>query len=137
MGNVDDATLVANSLARLARGCTPGNLLLDEEADHVHPLGRLHLLADHDAIRVALLEHERVVQLVVIRDADAVEADGERVLDEADRVRKTVEGCVRVNVQVYADTPARRSISRHASTARSEEHTSELQSRENLVCRLL
>src|SRR5690606_41759733 len=26
---------------------------------------------------------------------------------------------------------------RHSSTARSEEHTSELQSRENLVCRLL
>src|SRR5690606_40876538 len=33
--------------------------------------------------------------------------------------------------------PASRSYSRSGSRARSEEHTSELQSRENLVCRLL
>src|SRR5690606_41516684 len=39
--------------------------------------------------------------------------------------------------QATAPVAVRRTLSRTSADARSEEHTSELQSRENLVCRLL
>src|SRR5690606_4816616 len=42
-----------------------------------------------------------------------------------------------LNRELYTDNEIRRRFEREADLARSEEHTSELQSRENLVCRLL
>src|SRR5690349_21957383 len=56
--------------------------------------------------------------------------------DEASReVAGEVERAVRDRVEVSA--AERASAARHRSHARSEEHTSELQSRRDLVCRLL
>src|SRR5690606_39352404 len=50
-----------------------------------------------------------------------------------------VDGSFRVSAREGDVAPARRAIGSHDVDyrARSEEHTSELQSRENLVCRLL
>src|SRR5690606_41536764 len=48
-----------------------------------------------------------------------------------------VEGAVGESVQLAAGAAEARGIERKGWAVRSEEHTSELQSRENLVCRLL
>src|SRR5690606_40346093 len=55
--------------------------------------------------------------------------------------------CVRLGIVLAVDAPGRAALAAHGARAqlvydrprriRSEEHTSELQSRENLVCRLL
>src|SRR5690606_41566953 len=58
----------------------------------------------------------------------------------ARQVRKCSAGCpapVRVGGAPAPGVQIRSSVQHHCMPVRSEEHTSELQSRENLVCRLL
>src|SRR5690606_40263433 len=63
------------------------------------------------------------------RRADVLRA-AERVLDRLQRSDDIEEGQIDQTVELLL-------AERRAATRRSEEHTSELQSRENLVCRLL
>src|SRR5690606_39394341 len=88
-------------------------------------------LSLHDALPISRLAPFRRLLLRLARQhpGGASADNGEDV--ESDRGR---QGDLQTLVHTYPPRPAAR-IS--ASSGRSEEHTSELQSRENLVCRLL
>src|SRR3989442_10488548 len=60
-----------------------------------------------------------------------------RVLDRRAALRLHLELPRRLEVDVRGRFPARDLFRRHRHAERSEEHTSELQSRPHLVCRLL
>src|SRR5207253_7926169 len=53
------------------------------------------------------------------------------------RLRRTSAGCACLRLDRFHERKWRRSIFRRLLQTRSEEHTSELQSRGHLVCRLL
>src|SRR5438105_6653993 len=65
-------------------------------------------------------------------------SEAERLGPEADRLRAEIRQLRSENLKLRAALAAKRGkVSRHATAGRSEEHTSELQSRVDLVCRLL
>src|SRR3712207_7966731 len=72
----------------------------------------------------------------LFRSADLLEQDGdlEHVADRLAHADHVVRDCVRTQ---RADLPGRREQHVELAAGRSEEHTSELQSRQYLVCRLL
>src|SRR5690606_40547112 len=77
-------------------------------------------------------------------NSDGVQRDLKRRADRiaaaaGDGMAASVQsGRTRARGSLYSRTPeAMEREARHAALTRSEEHTSELQSRENLVCRLL
>src|SRR5690606_41016796 len=90
----------------------------------------IYTLSLHDALPISRASHHRVDQ----HPSGAPVAVGEGV----DGLELRVDDC-RLHQRV--DVPARgegaQVVDRRWHAGRSEEHTSELQSRENLVCRLL
>src|SRR3712207_8830115 len=60
-----------------------------------------------------------------------------RNLDKGERLAQSIEGEVEVRRLDVADLSSVRSFAEEVGPVRSEEHTSELQSRQYLVCRLL
>src|SRR5690606_7550369 len=106
------------------------------------------LAASHPRVAIELTEAEPLVSRAAVRQGEvdvAVCADfpDAPVPPEADLARLPLTGDRVVLVTARDTTPSERSGRVDLSSlagepwARSEEHTSELQSRENLVCRLL
>src|SRR3712207_7208665 len=80
---------------------------------------------------LAVEEHRRLVLLPLADHDDPVHLDG--VEHQSHRVDGRLVGAL----LLAAADPPRRRHRRRLGDARSEEHTSELQSRQYLVCRLL
>src|SRR5436309_1079612 len=88
-------------------------------------MGLLRRFIRHDLADL----HRRGVRVRIIGEREDLDPDIRRLLEEAEELTRENKRLVLVVAFNYG---ARQEIAR-----RSEEHTSELQSRENLVCRLL
>src|SRR5882762_2607905 len=93
---------------------------------------RLVLADDHLVLRQALKALLERRGLEVVAD----EADGRAAVDAVERLAPDV-AVLDVAMPILNGVDAAREIARIAPGCRSEEHTSELQSHLNLVCRLL
>ena len=112
MRHVDEPALVADRGDRLRHRQPLGDLLLEEEADHLALLGGLHLLGDDHLDVVHPLGDpprlQRPGDLVVVGDRDRPEAAvAGRLQQHLDRGR-AVAGVVGVHVQVDLDQRPRR-----------------------------
>ena len=108
--HVDEAALAPDLGDRLGQGHPAGDLLLDEEADHLALVRRLHLLGDDHLDAVVLGHVARGVGAgddVVVGHRDRAEADVTRGLEQSFDRGRAIVGVVGVHVQVHVDQLAR------------------------------
>src|SRR5690606_40519276 len=93
----------------------------------------IYTLSLHDALPISLVPEDERVAHDMQRVIDLIVDRGSFLPVQAEYAANAIVGFARLDgyaVGVVANQPA-------VLAGRSEEHTSELQSRENLVCRLL
>ena len=109
VGEIDEAALLADRGDRVGEGHAARDLLLQEEADDLALVVRLHLLARNDDQLAAARDLdglERAAEDVVIGDRDATEPDRLGVVDELLRGDRAVVRPVGVHVEVDRDPVA-------------------------------
>src|SRR5690606_40778914 len=121
------------------------------EAELGRELGAVGAVADHAAVRAQAGEEpqrvhqQRLAGAGFTRDHGHARAElefgagdhGEVTDGEAQEHRRIVAALAPATAGAYIGHMVRRQVTHDSLDPRSEEHTSELQSRENLVCRLL
>src|SRR3712207_7805974 len=140
-GAVDEAVVRAAGLERLAHGhqCGDADAPGDEdvsglavvEGEVLQRLGDRHLLSSPEVVHVGRAAPALPGQLYTEDQLGAVTAHAH------DGVRADVGATVDVDPDVDVAPGSRRRLEPLRLEDRSEEHTSELQSRQYLVCRLL
>src|SRR5690606_41083538 len=101
---------------------------------HAHAINKLHTLPLHDALPIS--KELGNVEIIWNAPASADQLKQKEILESF--ITQRVDGIAisALNGDYLTDT-INRAIDSGIPVVRSEEHTSELQSRENLVCRLL
>src|SRR5207302_4146390 len=99
---------------------------------HAAPPAHISTLSLHDALPISMAE----LRMVDYGDAPVLPADAARTHEAIERTVGEVVAAGAIPIVLGGDHSIAEPDIR-ACAGRSEEHTSELQSRENLVCRLL